>query len=142
MKTRIIASTLLFALLNCDAIENRHWTPEATVDSSRIEQAITQLQQTAPEALRQPVILAYRAALFLAASPEQGTSGAQIEQITAQFDGEQPPFKKAIMTVQFMGYADDSLHGEKFTLTLVPAADGTWQIPQVIRSAYGRGDHR
>jgi len=45
--------------------------------------------------------------------------------------------------VEFTGYADDSLLGERFVMRLRRSAeDGVWKITAAERAAYGRGDHR
>ena len=41
-----------------------------------------------------------------------------------------------------MGYADDSLTGERLVLRLVAGPDAEWRVAKIERSAYGRGDHK
>jgi hypothetical protein len=88
------------------------------------------------------MILAYKTALYLA-TESMGTAIAGREQkILAKFGKGEEPYSEAVVTVEFLGYADDSLNGEQFILYLKVGKDGLWQVSKVERAAYGRGDHR
>ncbi len=132
-------SALILACV-CANAEDR-WTAAVEIPKERIDEAIASLSAKEPAGLRQPTLLAYKLALFLATNsfeiPTLGTS----QTITAKFDGGEEQFERAVVTVEFMGYADDSLIGERFVVSLVYGQDETWGVTRIERSAYGRGDH-
>ena len=92
--------------------------------------------------LRQPAILGYKTALFLANGSFETPTNGRVQSIKAEFEGGEETFQSATVTVEFMGYADDSLFGERFTLKLKVDAKGDWEVVSAERAAYGRGDHK
>lgn len=134
-----IAACLLGAPL---AWAQDRWNPAGPVGIERIDRALAGLRDKEPGTLRQPTMLAYKSAVFLASgavdTPTLGTS----QSISAKFEGGEEPFERVEVTVEFMGYADDSLRGERFVIRLVPGQDGIWKVTKIERSAYGRGDHK
>jgi hypothetical protein len=139
----IYLPALLSALIIACACANAQdrWTAAVEIPKERIDKAIAGLISKEPVSLRQPTLLAYKLALFLATdsfeTPTLGTS----QTITAEFAGGEEQFERAVVTVEFMGYADDSLIGERFVVRLAYGQDDIWGVTGIERSAYCRGDH-
>ena len=63
------------------------------------------------------------------------------QKVSVKFEKGEVPYTKAFAIVEFSGYTDDSLTGERFTLSLEVKKDGFWRVINGKRAAYGRGDH-
>jgi hypothetical protein len=136
-----LALTALFlGLAPCPAADQ--WKPAAAVKLDAIKEMIDGLKAKDPATLRQPTLLAYKTAVFLASgatdTPTIGTS----QKIEAKYSGGEENFTQAIVTVEFTGYADDSLTGERFTLTMSSNEESEWTITKMERTALGRGDQK
>ena len=131
-----------FALAPQSFGKKPHWKPAANVDLAEVTKKTTERAKGDKLFVRQPTLLALRTALFLAGgsfdTPTRGTA----QNIKAEFKGGEEIFKSAIITVEFMGYADDSLYGERFVLSLIVDEAGVWKVTKAKRAAFGRGDHR
>jgi hypothetical protein len=121
------------------------WKPAAEIKVATIAPLLKQLRKEDPGSLKQPTILAYKTALFLAsgsaATPTLGTS----QKINATYSGGEESFDAATITVELLGYADDSLAGERFIIDLKLTKSGateSWEIHKIQRAAFGRGDQR
>ena len=60
-------------------------------------------------------------------------SRAKAKEFLAKFGKGEEPYSKAVVTVEFLGYADDSLNGEQFILYLKVGKDGLWQNRSILR---------
>ncbi len=119
-----------------------HWTPASEINVGKIDKLLTGFGQKETSTLHQPTVLAYKVALFLASgSADTPTQGRQ-QSISAKLTGGEEQFDRVSVTVEFMGYADDSLIGERFVIQLDAGKDGIWKVKKIERSAYGRGDHK
>jgi hypothetical protein len=118
------------------------WNPPAAVDLTKARERVSEAAGTDSTLLRQPLILAYKVALFLATGSMDTPPGGRNHRVSAEFGKGEEPYSSANVTVEFMGYADDSLTGERFTLFLETGKDGLWRVVRAERAAYGRGDHR
>lgn len=118
------------------------WNPAEEIGREKIGAAIASIREYEPQALRQPTILAYRTAVFLATGSVDTPTVGAVQSVNSRFSGGEEIFDRAVTTVEFMGYADDSLYGERFVISLHSGEDGIWQVTGIERSAYGRGDHR
>lgn len=118
------------------------WKPANDVKIESIDKAVASLKDKEPATLRQPTILAYKTAAFLASGAVDTPTIGKAQSITAKFQGGDEIFDRVVVTVEFMGYADDSLAGERFVISLLAGKDGVWKVTKIERSAYGRGDHK
>ncbi len=117
------------------------WTPMTEIAIETLEPMIARLQANSPSTLRQPTILAYQAALFLAMGSENKPTNGKRQRIDANFTGGEELFTRTEVIVDFMGYADDSLYGERFVVQMNVDQEGLWLVSQIKRSGFGRGDH-
>ncbi len=117
------------------------WKPAHEISIDKIDEVYEVLRDREPQTLRQPTILAYKTATFLATGSIDTPTIGRTQSISAQFEGGEQVFDRVIVTVKFMGYADDSLIGERFLISLAARQEGVWQVTGIDRSAYGRGDH-
>ena len=118
------------------------WKPANEVKIEKIDKALASLKDKEPATLRQPTILAYKTAVFLATGAIDTPTIGKTQSISAKFQGGEERFDRVVVTVEFMGYADDSLTGERFVISLLSGQDGVWKVTKIERSAYGRGDHK
>ena len=118
------------------------WKPPAVVDLAQVQGRLSDVAERDQELFRQPVVLAYKIALFLATGSMDTATKGREQKVSAKFGNGEEPYSTAIVTVEFMGYADDSLTGERFTLSLEVGREGVWRLTKAERAAYGRGDHR
>ena len=118
------------------------WKPAAIVDLAKVQEKISDAGKIDKTLLRQPMILAYESALFLATGSMDTATHGREQKVSAKFGKGEEPYSEAIVTVEFMGYADDSLTGERFTLYLEVGKDALWRVIKAERTACGRGDHR
>lgn len=118
------------------------WKPATLVDLAQVQEEISVAAKIDKTLLHQPMILAYKTALYLATESMGTTIAGREQKILAKFGKGEEPYSEAVVTVEFLGYADDSLNGEQFILYLKVGKDGLWQVSKVERAAYGRGDHR
>lgn len=118
------------------------WKPAAVVDLAKVQEKISDAAKIDKALLRQPMILAYKTVLFLATGSMDTATKGREQKVLAKFGKEEETYSEAAVTVEFMGYADDSLTGERFTIYLEVGKDGFWRVIKAERAAYGRGDHR
>jgi len=118
------------------------WKPATRVDLTEVAAKSSERARTDPLFVKQPTILAYRTALFLAGGSFDEPTLGRTQSIKADFGPGEGPFDKGTVVVEFMGYADDSLIGERFTFTMNADQAGHWQIVEAKREAYGRGDQK
>jgi hypothetical protein len=140
---RVIALSVVTCILWLSAARAvDFWKPASVVDLAQAQEKISNAAKIDRTLLRQPMILAYKTALYLATgSMDTATRGGE-QKVSAKFGQGEEPYSTAVVTVEFMGYADDSLTGERFTLYLEVGKDGFWRVIKAERAAYGRGDHR
>lgn len=118
------------------------WKPAVEIKTATIEKTLVQLKDKEPTTLRQPTILAYKTALFLATGATDTATCGKSQSISAAFVGGEENFSSVVVTVEFMGYADDSLTGERFVIHLKMGEKQVWDITKITRSAFGRGDSK
>ncbi|MCX6880827.1 MAG: hypothetical protein NTW21_44555 [Verrucomicrobia bacterium] len=118
------------------------WKPATEVKIEKIDKALASLKDKEPATLRQPTILAYKTAVFLATGAVDTPTIGKTQSICAKFQGGEEKFDRVVVTIEFMGYADDSLIGERFVIGLLAGQNGVWKVTKIERSAYGRGDHK
>ena len=118
------------------------WKPAAPIDLAQVQEKISDAEKKDKVLLCQPTMLAYKTALFLATGSMDTVTKGREQKVSAKFGKGEEPYSEAVVTVEFLGYADDSLTGERFTLYLVVGKDGLWRVIKAERAAYGRGDHR
>jgi hypothetical protein len=140
--TGIAISVAIYTLSISTVIAENSWKPAAVVDLAQVQEKISDAVKTDKTLLRQPLILAYKTALFLATGSMDTATKGREQKISAKFGKGEEPYSEAVVTVEFLGYADDSLTGERFTLYLEVGKDGLWRVIKAERAAYGRGDHR
>lgn len=118
------------------------WHPPQRLELAALNKKVEAARQAKEPWVSQPAVLAFKSACFLAAgkldTPTRGTR----QTMQVEFSGGEEEFTAATVTVEFLGYADDSLRGERFSLELTRNNDGTWSVSSVTRAAYGRGDAR
>jgi hypothetical protein len=118
------------------------WKPAKKVDLTEAIQEISKRAKIDPSFVKQPTILAYKTALFLSRRSFDEPTNGRIQSIKADFGPGEEQWEKATVSVEFMGYADDSTLGERYTFTMFVDSSGNWQISEAKREAYGRGDHQ
>jgi hypothetical protein len=118
------------------------WKPATVVDLAAVQDRLSEVTERDQQWLRQPFVLAYKIALFLATGSMDTATNGREQKVSATFGNGEQPYSTAAVTVEFMGYADDSLTGERFTLYLAAGREGVWRLTRAERAAYGRGDHR
>ena len=118
------------------------WKPAAPIDLAQVQKKILDAAKKDKVLLRQPMILSYKTALFLATGSMDTVTKGREQKVSAKFGKGEEPYSEALVTVEFLGYADDSLTGERFTLYLEVGKDGLWRVIKAERAAFGRGDHR
>lgn len=118
------------------------WHPPQRAQLGALNKKLEAARQGKEPWVSQPAVLAFKSACFLAAgkldTPTRGTR----QTMQVEFSGGEEDFTSATVTVEFLGYADDSLAGERFSLELTRNNDGTWSVTAATRAAYGRGDAR
>lgn len=122
--------------------QNASWTPAKLVDLEVVARKTKEQASKDPEFIKQPTTLAFKTALFLSEGSFEVPTNGKVQSIKAEYDGGDEVFDSATVTVEFMGYADDSLFGERFTLKLTVDDKDNWSVVEAKREAYGRGDHR
>lgn len=139
-----LLSILCATLVGVASANPKHfWKPAEKIAVERLEDAAEILIRVESPALRQPTVLGYKTAVFLATGSVDTPTRGRTQRIEVEFEGGEEAFDRAAVTVEFMGYADDSLLGERFVMRLRRSAeDGVWKITAAERAAYGRGDHR
>lgn len=146
MKTQYVRAIAFGAIISIlwlsSARGENFWKPRATVDLTRVQEKTSEAAKKDRTLLRQPVILGYKTALYLATGSMDTAMKGREQKVSAKFGKGEEPFSEAVVTVEFMGYADDSLLGERFTLYLEVEKNGRWRVIKAERAAYGRGDHR
>ncbi len=150
----IAVSTIAFAIflgfaagLRVQAEENPawdlHWKSAAKVNLEEVAEKTAEAAIADSVYVRQPTILALRTAYFLSFGSFDVPHLSMRETIRTQFEGpHEEVFDKATVTVELMGFADDSLFGERFSFKLQSDEKGTWTVVEAERAAYGRGDHQ
>ncbi len=119
-----------------------HWKPAKKIELTDAKKKMAERAEQDKLFLSQPTILAYKTALFLANGSFDTPTNGRVQSIEAKFEGGEETFQSVTVTVEFMGYADDSLFGERFTLKLKANDKGNWEVVHAERAAYGRGDHK
>ena len=138
-----IAISISICILSLSAARaGDSWKPAAAVDFAQAQGKISEAAKTDKALLRQPMILAYKTALFLATGSMDTATKGREQKVSAKFGKGEEVYSEAVVTVEFLGYADDSLTGERFILYLEVGKDGLWRVIKAERAAYGRGDHR
>jgi hypothetical protein len=140
--TVITISLSIYILSLVDARAGDSWKPAAAIDLAQVQEKISDAAKKDKALLRQPMILAYKTALFLATGSMDTVTMGREQKVWAKFGKAEEPYSEAVVTVEFMGYADDSLTGERFILYLEVGKDDLWRVVKAERAAYGRGDHR
>jgi hypothetical protein len=141
--TTIIIGSICACLLGVSAAkEENHWKPGSEIQIGAIEKMLVSLKDKEPSTLLQPTMLAYKAALFLASGSTDTPVHGKLQNLSAKFSGGEEQFNRVDVTVEFMGYADDSLSGERFIFQLNANQAGVWKVTKIERAAYGRGDHQ
>jgi hypothetical protein len=138
-----ITTILCVCLLRISAAQAEDsWKPAQEVKIANIDKAVAKLKAKEPGTLRQPTLLAYKTAVFLATGAVDTPTIGKTQNISAKFQGGEDKFDRVVVTVVFMGYADDSLTGERFVISLIASQDGRWKITKIERAAFGRGDQK
>ena len=112
------------------------WKPAAAVDLTQVQCKIADAAKRNNALLRQPTILAYKTGLFLATGSMNTATWGREQKVSVKFGKGEEPYTEAFATVEFSGYADDSLTGERFTLSLEVGKDGLWRVINAKRAAY------
>ena len=143
MKTKpqvVIGMAVFLMLPTAPARAVDSWSPAAPVKLERIEKLVATLAEKEPQTLRQPAVLGYKAALFLATGAPDKLSNGRAQNIHVTYEGGEQTFTGAVVEVEFTGYADDSLLGERYEFHMTSAPGGVWNIDRIERAAYGRED--
>ena len=143
MKTKpkvATAMAVFLVLLTAPARAVDFWSPAAPVKLEKIEKLVATLAEKEPQTLRQPAVLGYKAALFLSTGAPDKLSNGRAQNIHVTYEGGEQTFTGAVVEVEFTGYADDSLQGERFEIHMASAPGGVWKIDKIERAAYGRED--
>jgi hypothetical protein len=145
MKTRylrVLALSVVGILRLSAARAVDFWKPAAVVGLAQAQEKISDAAKIDRTLLRQPMILAFKAALYLATGSMDTATKKREQKVSAIFGEGEEPYSTAVVTVEFMGYADDLLTGERFTLYLEVGKDRFWRVIKAERAACGRGAHR
>ena len=142
-KIPLLAPAILALCLTLPApAQDMAWRTAKQLDLTAVEKLVATATKNQEPWVRQPSVLAFKAACFLATGNlNTGTLG-KTQSLKTRFHGGEEDFTSATIAVEFKGYADDSKGGERFTLELKRNSDQSWSITQATRSVYGRADAR
>lgn len=132
----------VFAQVCMSGVDGASWTSAKSIEVEKLAPFIQDMQATDSVTLQQPTTLAFKAALYLAGGSAKTPTRGTRQTVDAKYSGGEEHFTSAVVTVEFMGYADDSLSGERFVLHLDKSDKSVWVVKRVERTACGRGDHR
>lgn len=139
----VVAISIAICMLTISAPQAEDaWKPATAVDLTKVRDKIADAAKRDNALLRQPTILAYKTALVLASGSMDTAIWGREQKVSVKFGKGEEPYTEAFATVEFSGYADDSLTGERFTLSLEAGKDSLWRVINAKRAAYGRGDHQ
>ena len=139
LRTRLGLHLYLLLLLSAARAVD-FWSPAATVKLEKIEKLVTTLAEKEPQTLRQPAVFGYKTALFLSTGSPDTASNGHTQNIHITYEGGEQSFTGAVVEVEFTGYADDSLLGERYEFHMKLTPGGVWKIDKIERAAYGRED--